>query len=100
MKKAYLFCLTHALPTAMLMTEDGDVVESHSGSDADDAKAWFYHFKKDKGYEVIEVDQSLIHKHLYEGASLDIFKEKYSGFLEAFHKNQEKGKQAKQKQNG
>lgn len=94
MKKGYLFCMTHALPSACLMDETGQVVKSHGGENADDAKAWFYHFKKDDGYDVEEIDQSLVHKVFYEGASPEILREKHPEFADILINN------AKNNENG
>ena len=87
--KAFLFCFTHSLPTAMLLTEEGVIVQVHGGSDADDAKYWFNHFNKGKGYEVVEMDQKLIDQHLYHGASIETLP---ADFVAAFRLNQKKGK--------
>jgi hypothetical protein len=91
MKKLYVFCFTHSLPTAMAMNEDGDVIAQHGGSDADDATYWlFYHRPHlQKSYDVEIVDQKLIERHLYKGEPLTILPE---GLVTAFRKNQEKGK--------
>ena len=64
MKKAYLFCTTHALPTAHLMVADGSVVQAHAGENANDAIAWFNQFKKGNGYDVEVIDQELIEQVL------------------------------------
>lgn len=84
--KAYLFCLHHTLPSAILMTEEGNIVASHGGSDIEDAKYWFNHFHKGDGYEVEEIDQKIIDRFFYtKDSSLEDLPE---GFREAMKLNQ------------
>ncbi len=73
MKKGYLFAITHALPTAIVLADNGHVLCTHAGSDADDAKYWLrYHHDETtlKEVEVIELDQDLVEKNLYHGAPI------------------------------
>jgi hypothetical protein len=93
-KKLYIFCFTHALPTALAMTEDGDVIAQHGGNDADDAIYWLFYHRPHlrEEYEVVEVDQKLVERHIYKGEPLEILPE---GLVAAFRKNQEKGSKAK-----
>lgn len=87
-KKAYLFCFTHALPTAIVLAEDGHVLCEHGGSDADDATYWLhYHHDKTtlKDVEVIELDQNLVEQNLYHGAPIETLGE---GMTKAFRANQ------------
>jgi len=86
MKKGYLFCLTHALPSACLVDENGVIVQSHGGSDADDAISWFNHFNKGKGYDVEVIDQKLFERVLYKKESTDILREKHPEFADIFDK--------------
>lgn len=85
MMKAYLFCTHHGLPAAMLMTEKGEIVQVHGGGDIEDAKQWFYYHKKDKGYEVEEIDQKIIDKFLYEDGLISNLPD---GFRQAMELNQ------------
>lgn len=100
MKKGYLFCLTHALPSACLVDESGVIVQSHGGSDADDAISWFNHFNKGKGYDVEVIDQKLIERVLYKNESTDILREKHPEFANIVNKlkkakNESKGDKVK-----
>lgn len=91
--KLFVFCVTHAMPAAIAMTEEGDVIAQHGGSDAGDAIYWlFYHRPQlEKNYEVVIVDQKLIEQHLYKGASIETLPK---DFVAAFRENQRKGKEA------
>lgn len=75
--KGYLFAYTHALPTAILLLENGYAF-NHGGSDAGDAKSWLQHYlplKLDDSeleltvddIEIIELDQKKAEEHLYRG---------------------------------
>jgi hypothetical protein len=81
--KGFLFAITHSLPTAMLMLEDGNIVAQHGGSDAGDAKYWLMHYLPLKlaelkppmevdDIEIITLDQELVEKHLYGGEPMSI----------------------------
>ena len=94
-EKAFLFCYTHALPSAMLIDKTGTVVQSHGGEDADDAIYWFNYFKKGENYDVEVIDQELMEKVLYQGESPTILKEKHPEFTELFLKLIEQNKEKK-----
>ena len=87
--KGYLFGMTHAMPTACLLNDDGEIVKSHGGSDYHDAVYWFNHFKKGDGYDVEVIDQDLVHKVFYKGASIDILMEKHPEFAKILEKNKQ-----------
>lgn len=82
MKKGYLFCLMHALPSACLVDENGIIVKCHAGTNADDAISWFNHFNKGKGYDVEVIDQKLFERVLYKKESTDILREKHPEFAD------------------
>ena len=94
--KIFIFSITHALPTAMCMTEEGVVKYSHGGLNDSDARYWLHYHHPDiqKDYEVVELNQELIEAHLYKGADLTTLPE---DFVAVFRENQRRGEEEKAK---
>ena len=86
MKKVFLMALTHALPTAIAMTEEGNVIATHAGSDADDAIQWLKHHNdttKLEGYDQKIIDQGLWERYLYHDEPITILPEEFQKALKA-----------------
>ena len=95
MKKCFLFAFTHALPTAMALSEAGDIICSHAGDSYGDAIGWLLQHHEQttlKDYDWIILDEKLVNDHIYNGQPISILADKYPDFKDAFDKNQEKKK--------
>ena len=95
--KVFVFAFDHALPTAMAMHEDGNVLYQHGGSDYFDAINWLHYHHPDlkEKYECIELDKDLIKAHIYDGADIKTLGEDVT---KAFANNQKLGEEAKKKE--
>ena len=85
--KVFIFAMDHALPTAMAMHEDGNILYQHAGSDYHDAIAWlhYHHPDLESDYEVVTPEEKLVKRHLYKGEPISILGE---DFKNAFDNNQ------------
>lgn len=78
--KGFLYSITHALPTAVVMLEDGKIACSHAGSDSDDARSWLLHHHQNttlKDVEIVSIDQELFERHYYNAEPVTILPEDF-----------------------